>query len=482
MTNEFNLIPYIADILSTDSYFYDTIDDIYYRNEYLYVQILKQSESKESFGGGSIIHDSYYRKSIAILEDIVSPGHKLEKCEENLIHKIEKRYNYSYVYVKNHKEIDINDFHIKLAKKYRTKNLSDDKFNSYVYMLLFLAINNHKPLVQNESLIEFIQISLVLRDKERINKINTSVLQDKDELNLKKFLLELKAKYPKIKYTNMSFNVSDIVINDGKLQLNDMEKHEINSILLEYIYDCENINLDKVCDYKTIEDKDILLLLRIYYMTYETFDDVIAWLPSAIQIMCLLKAYNKAKDFIKKNDNEKILLLNRDLMDENEKLKTKLSLLQQEYEKLLDKSKNDTKKIDKLEHEIESFNRSKYELIELRNMVFRLNNEDVYSTEKTMDDMLGELNQKDNIIVIGGHPGWVEKMKNILNWDFISTDKLNVDINIFRNNICIVNTDNLSHAMYYKMTQYCNKYYLISGSSNIDISIKKIYESLFNKE
>ncbi|WP_039230486.1 hypothetical protein [Clostridium haemolyticum] len=159
------------------------------------------------------------------------------------------------------------------------------------------------------------------------------------------------------------------------------------------------------------------------------------------------------------------------LQDENEKLKQEIELL---------KSKNR-----KLQDENTKLNTSKSELFALRNFVFEQSVQDnKNTTESNINNIdISKLNEVKGVI-IGGRNTLQQKLKNILtNWDLISVDTLNFDVDILKNaDYIFLNVNVLSHAMYYKVTQITNKidkdiYFL--NNNNIDICLSETCNIIF---
>ena len=480
---QFNLIPYVAEVFSTNSCFYELIDKIYHEDEYKYVRLMKNCNTNKLSNNGSIIQDSYYKKALAILQD-TSTGRYLTKNEEKLFEKLEKKFNYSYTYVKNspNNEIYLEDFMHKFHKKFHSKNISDDEYFNHIYILIFLAINNKKVIKESPGLREFLQASIMINSKERISSYKKLKFDNKTESILKQELELLKRTFPKIKRTTTSYNVNDYILEDNKVNLSNMSDSEINAILFENLFDSENINLDKLYNYKTLSNKELLSLLRIYYHAYGNFEKIHSWLPAAIEMTCLLKSYNEAKEFMNANSNEKLLQTNDELCEENKKLHLELDNLKKENEKLLKENESLTKELNKAQSTIDTYSYERNELVTLRNHIFNISNttEEEYD-DVNIEDIIGKLNSYNDIILIGGHPKWIEKMSKLLNWKFISTDTVNFDIKLLYNKKVILNTSYLSHSMYYKVTSNHTDFYLFTGESNLDISIVSLYNLLKNQ-
>ncbi len=92
------------------------------------------------------------------------------------------------------------------------------------------------------------------------------------------------------------------------------------------------------------------------------------------------------------------------------------------------------------------------ELIALRDHVYNLTEEDEEDTSTSLQTMIDELREQ-RIIIIGGHPNWINKMKSYFpDWDYISpspTGTIPASI-VDKADKVYFFTDTISHSAYYK--------------------------------
>ena len=148
----------------------------------------------------------------------------------------------------------------------------------------------------------------------------------------------------------------------------------------------------------------------------------------------------------------------------------------QQYEQAREELKNATEIIAQNENNME-------ELINLRNFVYSLSQEDVPVEEEKLEDMKKHISEKD-VVIIGGHINWINKLrKEFPNWRYL-------DANISRvHDKKLVEgaekvyffTDHLSHgiyARYVKLIRDCGIPFGYMHSVNIGTLIKQVYVDL----
>nr|WP_307906147.1 hypothetical protein [Clostridium botulinum] len=256
----------------------------------------------------------------------------------------------------------------------------------------------------------------------------------------------------------------------------------------EYIFDYERISLISIVGADYLSSKELQELIFAYsqFKTSENidYDEFLKYIYPAIQIRYLCKEYKKAKKYFFENFDEQLYDEISKTENENRELKKSNLLLQDENEKLKQEIELLKSKNNKLQDENNKFSTSKSELFALRNFVFEQSVKDdnnaIESNTNNID--ISALNSIKGV-VIGGRNNLQQKLKEMLsNWNFISVDTLNFDVDILKNaDYIFLNVNVLSHAMYYKVTEITNKidkniYFL--NNNNIDICLEGIYSKI----
>lgn len=193
--------------------------------------------------------------------------------------------------------------------------------------------------------------------------------------------------------------------------------------------------------------------------------------------MYLLREYNKVTKYILENNNEEIKDETMLLKKENLKIKDQLILSSSKNQELLNEISKLKKENDRLNLEVRKIEDLKKEVVPLRNYAFlQLNNK---NSEKKMDldinDIKKNLNEIQGVIV-GGSTTWTSTIKPILKWEYISKKTLGFNSRILKNKIVIVNTDDISQELYYKIMSNINEIKTLKFIGNVT----GIEESLIN--
>lgn len=211
-------------------------------------------------------------------------------------------------------------------------------------------------------------------------------------------------------------------------------------------------------------------LFALFYLSQEDYgipqSERDIFLVSAIYMKALIKEYQETRQvhlanaheenyfdtiMLKKEIDEKERALRKEetcYKSENDSLKAKIDQLQAEA------LVADREAI-RLKREIEESEFNKKELLALREFMFGQSTDassDIAAEPEVFDKALNSLKTK-SCAVIGGHPNWVKKMKEILpNYTYIDVDSLNKDLKYLeKKDIVFINTDYNSHGLYYKI-------------------------------
>jgi hypothetical protein len=463
---ELNMLPFFSQALSYKSFIYSDIDNLYQKHKLEMYLKAKNSEFYECFFSNqlSIEGEEYYKKSLGIL--LFANDYQNEEIGQEVIIEIIQIFKKEYKkifneYIKNKKELDI------LKIKFYNEKMSDEAFNNNIISLIFLAIHSD------------------IKTKN-MEKIYSTLFEMWENYFKEDAILRIKKENKLLKMETIKK-----LINEYKLTDKDYMKESIYT----FIYDYESLSSVSLYDNVDFNTEDIEELVYLY-ISYN--DDIVnkeqfeCFMEDSFHIKVLCKAYRKAKEFHKRNNQENLFLEVDNAQKEAEKYKnlyiqekiSKEQLIQKKELELIEKEKEISllkNKINKMSLNNKEDEAQKDELISLRNFMFENSNS---CAEEQIDVSINELINNINncsIAIIGGHPNWQKKMKEYLNKvTFISVEvTLNEDI-IRDKNLIIFNTSYLNHSIYYKAINVINrnniKIAYINDVVNTSLAIKKIYK------
>jgi len=466
---DIDIIPFLCEGFSTNNKVYKLIDELYKKDKTLFYEAARKSiwYSHPIALEGSLEQEEYFKKSLGILLN-------REEYNAEIISIIIKGWKYVYTYAENHKVITLEDFCFSYIKKNKgLDNVKDDELNSHTNMLIAICsenIDTSTELYQNH--IQSLMIRLDHYNKNCHHRINLDKAS-KDEL-----------KNIQILKNKLLFEYGDLKnLFSVKIQKSNLADYIVS---IDFLFDFERFSLNSIVNDIKFTDKD---LDEILYICNLRFDDNIdikekaKFIIDMIRIRYLCKAYKRAKEYHFKNNKETMFIeiesIERELRDAK-----KEKLLIQDTKEILQKQLNDKdKEINRLREELQKANENKKELINLREFLFNLDNDE----ENTNFDTYINYDNLKNIrgIVIGGHNRWQVKMKEYLpNCKFILPEMLNtLDTNIFnKTDIVFIYANRLNHALYYKIIdeiriKNINLIYL-KPHKNIDIVLKQVLKTV----
>ncbi|MGO0987466.1 hypothetical protein ACTPEW_16150 [Clostridioides difficile] len=473
LRKEVNIIPFLAESLSSNKKCYKFIDKYYNENKLKYLNLARESIFYNSSVAkqGSIIQEYYFKKALGIL---------LSEENDIIINILESGYKGAYKYVDSIQIFKLSSFVKKLMLKNKIEFFSSDELNSNILVAISLCGGLAKKVDEKDYVyINFIN-SLSFegeRDKQG-KKISIENLSKNEQKLLSKIELKLKSKYLK-EYIPSFYSVKF----DGTREtiiLDNLTSLDKQLLPFDYIYDLEDVSPVFIVGKDIFKSKEIQELILCYYHLQNNikdedsidYEDLFRFIIPAIDLRYWVREYKKAKQFFFDNFNEEleeslkekeieINDLKKDnllLQEENEKLKLELELLQKDKVKL----KNQVK-------EQHTF---KEELVQLRSFMFKQQqNQD---EKVVIDESIDLKNIK--AIIFGGHPNWILKMRKVLNnFEFISVDTINFDVSILKSyEYVFINTSYIGHAMYYKIIENLNKNNKLRYINNVNVNrVKK---------
>ncbi len=174
---------------------------------------------------------------------------------------------------------------------------------------------------------------------------------------------------------------------------------------------------------------------------------------------------------------------NEDYLKEIAELRNKLNKAEQDIQYLRSNNKKAKTEAATFESLKNQFEAEHEELIHLRNYVYNLTDETVPESNTNVEELKKAIEDK-NILIIGGHPNWHNKLKTLFpNWSFIGVEKfasLNPATADGRDKVYFF-SNFIGHSEYYRFTSYMQKHDINYGylkDTNTDSNIKQIFEEL----
>lgn len=479
-TTTFDLILFVAESLASNKKAYKYIDNIYNKKKEKYFTLIQMNpewNKLKIIKDGSFEQEWYFIKALAIL--------KLQEDKvdiDSIFDMLKKVFKPAYNFIISKKKLVFSDLCVYLTTKH--SNLTDDEFNGNLIASMILSLNlGIEYDIEDEHLTVFVNtLQLRLHRYDNPMKLSSKDLEKDEKKRLQNIYLKLKDKY--LKRISPCPHVVPPNKQDGAVYKNELFD-DIDKFLVpfEYILDNEEIGFLGTVSNIKLKDQDIkdIILTYLYVNKIDNenevdYKELYKYVVNGINFTYILREYKRTREVLmstmnmeikeilesKSAENRELKKTNLQLQDENEKLKRELELLQ--------------KKNGILKEDLDSLETSKKELIELRNYIFNMSESDEVHNKFNIADI------KDiNAVVFGGHPQWITKMKNHVNWQFISTEALNFDVNILNKaEYVFINTSYISHGMYYKVIENIrenNKLKYINNT-NIEKCLEGIIEEL----
>ena len=466
---ELNLIPFVVEALGSNKTIHKDIDNLYQRYKYEFYKAAKESEWYEHpiFKEGSLLQEEYCKKVLGILVAGVD-----EADYQEFMKIIEKGFRWTYSYIKSRFTIDVKDYLQAFHRKFR--GTIDDKgigIEFHFTILLFLALNMKKKIIEDEPLQQHLQL-LQLRLKHSSGEDETRLTYEKQKPEtigrIQKLKQDIFKKYGKIR------NFDDLVAKKLDGSKKDM---------FAFLFDFEDISSISIFQDIKFTERDIDEILCLYTIVREDaeldVDEALNFLIPCIYIKYLIKAYKQVKEMYFRNNKETMFVelegMKKDLQRTKEKLEsTQRGLSEAEkIHRLLEKENL------RLKAELAEAQRNREELNSLREFLFSLDRQEEYPDEDIDFEKLKQF----KAVVIGGHERWQQRMKKYLpNFIFIHPDQLNFDIRLLDGiDIVFVYPNYLNHSMYHKLMAAIEgkdiKIVYIN-QQNENIALKFIYKTI----
>lgn len=478
--NEDLLLPLICECFSINDKIYKFIDDLYKPIRYECYKLAKESKwydhkiAKE----GSLLNEEYFKKILGLF---LYNAKNTDELSEFLLNIIKQGWHYSWTYVEQRNTINMDDFMVKLNKKFNGfDNISDDELNSHIYIMYFLSTITNKILIECKWL-SFIKNGIVERMRHYNDMDNTRFdYKNKATNSERKCVKELCNKLKK-----------EYGINNGLTYKAKIENIELYHYYTDLVYDVEDIMLGSVVGDNKLNQHEFEELVYIYLIYYVEsnrlnrnaidlslfdYDDFQKYIILMTQLRYSLKTYKQVKEHYFENNKETMFAEVEEKDKEIKDIKKDKLLLQDDNVKLSNRIEELERENKRLQLELNKANNNKNELIGLREFVFRLDNEDIPLNDSEID--LEKINTI-NGVIIGGHINWVNKLSYKVKWTYISVDNSGFDVKgLLNKDIIVINTQYLNHGMYYRiMSAIEGKDIRIEyiNSTNIDNAVRDIW-------
>lgn len=481
---EFNIMPFLAEAFAMNEKTYSFIDKIYNADRLKFINAAKESGlyNHDIIKEGSVRQEYYFKKSLGLL--IVATYDK--DVRDGVIEICEKGWKYVSTYIKSKNKIEVSSFIKNFIKKNKgMDNISDDKFNSNITVLIFLSVFLEKEIVQDDPVYIRIIQSLMERFKyyETKEKINLSLLDKDKKKKLQELELKIKKKF-KMYPLSCGHKLNDKCLEDGlTLDLDKITEEDKAYAPFGYVFTSNDISLAAIVGDDFLNSKELQELIYYYATFHKNWDDIdeeklYKYIYPAIQIEYIAREYKKSKEYFFENFNEELYEEIRKADLEAKESKKSNLLLQDENERLKEEIKKLERENRRLNQQLENEKLNKNELIGLREYMF--SQEIEQNEEKNMPIDYDKLNEY-KCTVFGGHSSWQLRLKEKINqWNYVSVDTLNFDTNLVGNvDYIIVNVNYMSHGMYYKIIENIKEQKIIYvNNNNIDICLHDISQNL----
>lgn len=513
MSDKIDIREFLIIALGSNSFLYEEIDRIYEENKLEYYDCYKKSNyvDDKMFQRFTAIKYEYIKKCTGIIQ-----WDYLHQTNEHTYALIKKGYKSIWNYCKNKNSINLEDF----STYYINKKGGHDKISEldiiYSWIIaIYLCTeekikyytNSQMGMAVNKGLKSMLSdCSIYERNfsDEKIDQYKEEIEQLYDKYNI-----------PMKKYQTIDDLLETIIVKQtdsmykgtGVSNVLYMRSETLKKGISKYIgalgrwirmLGIHDMDLTSSC---VITKKDIDVILMNYLMTKKEVDlletDEELFIISEIWIKALAEEYKKTKSiYLNKaqdefyyhfhNIKEELEQKDKELRNKEELLKAENLKMQQENDNLWEELKKLQRQCNDYKNQINTIENNNKEVFALREYVFskenNLDTEENIGTD-SLDMMIKYLRSK-KCAIIGGHSVWINRMKEVLpNFIFMNPDDINKDIKFVDNvEAVFINTLVNSHAFYEKvmskMSRNDTKLFYIDNTTNINLSIKVIYDSL----
>ncbi|NLI12067.1 hypothetical protein [Pelotomaculum propionicicum] len=476
-----DFMPFLLEAFGQEKKTYHDLDKIY---KEMGAGLYKLAEASEYYHHpivreGTTQQEEYAKKTLGILL-------YLEKTNDNeiwtrLFGIIKKVWPNILIYLENNECIHIEEYFAGRMDYLK----SSGRVNTETIILLWMA-NVLGKEIKRDHLFNAVGYVLVERLMLR-NKNNTKVFCRRNmERPLLKNIRELKSrirdKYGDINNLNSVFKVGD----------KELTKH---IYFFEKLNDTEEMSINRIFENLEISNRDVEEILGAYITEFDGKDtsEAAKYLVSGFMLKGLIKAYKDAKEYyFERNkdlvpvDTESYKKAIAAVAGERDYHKAQAKKLAGQVAELKDNLEElHTRKIADMEKRIKELERrlvlekeKEKELVELRNLMFSLSNENI-QPESGMSQ--GPDLSRVNVAVAGGFERWQKKIKERYpNFVFIASENFDVRLLDGIDHVFIF-ARHIGHKLYYRIISEVRKRGIpISYVSKVneDLAVKEIKNAL----
>lgn len=511
-----NIRHYLILALGGNRYLHKYIDEIYQERRWEYFELYRNGNMYDDL----LIprHVTQNEEKMKQVAGIVEWCYKHNNFE-NIYRLIKKGYKFSYQYVQQHrnKVIDFDHFELAYTKqKGGIEKVTDLNLFYAASIVLYLChrenrqytLGNYGALMieamQNLALESFskqLRFSKAVREKYK-NELDEmfkhyGIPRNMKPMSMGKFfelfiekqMMEKVKSNPLITVQQARYDVFREGISkyigslSNWLKVNGFNEMDLTEWVIITKEDVEIVFLDFIIASQSNsnglskQDRDLYIIAILYLQALaEVYKETKRLYLDDSQEQRYIEFREKEKSI--KQKEEELERLKRHYQRELEKQVNAMSQLEEELKKT-------KKELQRLQSELQKREDQSKEFAALREYVYSLNNESAPEQEKSIEELADRIQQK-KIAVIGGHPNWINKMKDVLpNVLFVEVDELNRDLSFVDNlDAVFVSTTFFNHTFYRKLMKYMNnnntKLYYLSGKINVELTLKEMEKALSN--
>lgn len=449
MERKINLVLYYAESLSIKEFISEDIDALYSKNKLQMYSLGKSSEYYDCSvcRGLPLERQVRFKRLICIMTymDALPDDEEKALLSKAFFGIFKKAYKAEHNIVSNHKKMNQKLDCKKIFKSILDKDPTTEMFIAQVSAILFFLLYYYSNEEVADELNEILDIYATREDSiSKFPKLCDLNTEEKEKIK------KISSKLDK----NLLYSLYHTAIHENS----------INSSL-DWLYDSSKLCYLPLHEEIPIDKNDVDDIL-ISYSVFEPklangeIMDINDYMVFASHLKLLMKSYNSSIELYHKTNQETLF---DELRIKEEKLhqiseslqekEYKLDQLKQEMIKTVSHISEECETLKsqnkKMLIEIEQLKKGKSELDALREFMFSQQTEDEQDWLNVETD--SSCLEKISGIVIGGHPNWQNKMKELLpdSWTFISGEKRKFDKKLLEKDIIIFNTNFLNHPLYY---------------------------------
>lgn len=511
MNPHYDILELVVIALGSHEYLHSDIDRLYNEHKLKYYQAYQESPFRhsETFSRYTMSKEERMKK----VAGLIAWSYQNENFSL-LDALIKKGYKFVWHYVNHNSALIIDQFILAYSKKRGgIEKVSELEMFNQTIIFHFLCLRNNMLYYSDTDYGKVVQDNFVrflnnIRESKlaytsaEIDKmdqmLNNYYLRDKD------FPITVDKVFDKIILeefrSHLNFNevigsrehdaISELVYKNG------ISQHvKIYSDFLQLL----NADVTDLSSSIRLNKEDIYRILKNYLDNIDAKDYEAQAMQNQLVIAnlfiyILVKEYQRAKEIHYKH-------YQNDLFDELSHLKNIIEeqSLQLQHEKIRlnrenDRYREENKRLNRQLQEIqkqnailtaEMDNREEHakEIVALRDFLYTSENPTVDDQTKNIEEKLVDL-KKYKIGMIGGHPNWQKKLKEIMPAVIlVNPDEINKDLAfIDRLDYLFINTSIFSHAFYERVMKQVGKsevtLHYLNASGNIKISLQEMYQKI----